>query len=73
MTNEVYSIETLDESDPFAEDGRVWLLGTIRKSAAIDRALDELKLNAMRDRNSLIAAADAIAASQAEETKQPAT
>ncbi len=71
VTNEVYAIETPDKSDPFAEDGRVWLLGTVRKSAAIDRALDELKLNAMRDRNSLVAAADAIATSQAEEAKRP--
>ena len=67
VTNEVYAIEALDKSNPFAEDGRVWLLGAIQKRASINRALDELKLHAMRDRNSLVAAADAIAAEQAEE------
>jgi hypothetical protein len=63
-THEVYAIESLDPSNPWAEDGRVWLLGTVRRRAAVEEALREMSLQAMRDRNSLVAAADAVAAAQ---------
>jgi hypothetical protein len=72
-THEVYAIESLDDSDPFAEDGRVWLLGRIHKRAGLKRALGEMQLHAMRDRNSLIAAADAVAAAEREESNGTAS
>ncbi len=67
-THEVYAIESLDPSNPWAEDGRVWLLGKVRRRAAIEEALREMSLQAMRDRNSLVAAADAVAVAQRKES-----
>jgi hypothetical protein len=69
-THEVYAVESLDVSNPFAEDGRVWVLGTLHKLASINRALQEMRLHAIRDRNSLVAAADAIAAAEREEANE---
>lgn len=66
-THEVYAVESRHESEPFAEDGRVWVLGTIHKRASLDRALQEMRQHAIRDRNSLVAAADAVAAAEREE------
>jgi len=66
-THEVYAVESQDASEPFAEDGRVWVLGTIHRRASLDRALQEMQLHAIHDRNSLVAAADAIAAAEREE------
>ncbi len=63
-TTEVYAAE-LDGTG--AESGRVWLLGRIRTLAALDRALEELKRHAIDERNSLAAAADAVARVSREE------
>ena len=71
-THEVYAVESLDASKPFAEDGRVWVLGTVHRRASLDRALREMRLHAMRDRNSLVAAADAIAVAKREEANDDA-
>jgi len=70
-THEVYAVESLDASKPFAEDGRVWVLGTVHKRAGLDLALSEMRLHAIHDRNSLIAAADAVAAAAREEANAP--
>ncbi|HEY2715222.1 MAG TPA: hypothetical protein VGI73_03290 [Solirubrobacterales bacterium] len=71
-THEVYAVESLDASNPFAEDGRVWVLGTLQRHASLDRALREMRLHAIHDRNSLVAAADAIAVAQREEAREGA-
>lgn len=67
-THEVYAVESIDAAKPFAEDGRVWLLGTVHKRASLDRALEQMRQHAIHDRNSLVAAAGAIAVAEREET-----
>lgn len=57
VTDEVYACEQSEGK----QDGRVWLLGTIHFRAAIEQALDEMRLHAISHRNSLVAAADAVA------------
>jgi hypothetical protein len=68
-SHEIYAIESLDSMDPWAEDGRVWLLGTVRKRALVEEALREISRHAMEDRNSLVAAAEAVAAAQRRESE----
>lgn len=60
-TTEVYAVELPGRSSPKATESRVWLLGKLRTYAAVDRALFDLQVNAMHERNSLIAAAQAVA------------
>jgi hypothetical protein len=67
VTNEVYANESLDSSERYANDGRVWLLGKIHTRTGLDRALVDLTLYAMRERNSLVAAANAVAEASAKE------
>ncbi len=62
-TTEVYAAELAAGGD----GERVWLLGKIRTRAALERALEELKRHAIDERNSLVAAADAVARVSQEE------
>lgn len=63
-TNEVYAIEILDRPHPDEPRrfGRVWLLGVLPDWGAVRQALEALELNGQDERNSLIAAAQAVRA-----------
>jgi len=65
-TAEVYALEVWPR-DVDRREARVWLLGKLHTRAAVDRALDDLQLHAMRERNSVVAAAEAVARISAEE------
>jgi hypothetical protein len=65
-TGEVYALEFLDgksRQDP----PRVWLLGTLRRRASVEKALTGPILEAAREPNSLIVAAEEIARAAQEE------
>lgn len=59
-TTELYAVESLKGATAVPPP-RVWLLGKLRTRAAVDRALGDFDLEAMRERNSLVAAAEAVA------------
>jgi hypothetical protein len=68
-TTELYALE-FPNRDGGRRHGRVWLLGKLRTRAAVDRALFDLQVHAIRERNSLIAAADAVALVGREEERR---
>ncbi len=59
-THEVFATESLGS-------GRIWLFGKLHTREAVDRALDDLRTYAMDERNSVAAAATAVAAVMGEE------
>ncbi|HEY2716141.1 MAG TPA: hypothetical protein VGI73_07965 [Solirubrobacterales bacterium] len=59
-TAEVYSVEG-PRRHPADGEQRVWLLGVLRTRQAVGEALEELTRHGMRERNSLVAAANAVA------------
>ncbi len=61
VTNELIARETLEDDTGAKRDGRVWLLGALQSHAAVDEALNELHWHAINERNSLVAAAEAVA------------
>ncbi len=61
-TNEIYALEFVKSRRGTRSTGRVWLLGKLSTLAAVEGALGDLQLYAMDERNSLIAAAAAVAA-----------
>jgi len=68
-TDEIYAIEFPGRLG--LETGRVWLLGTLHTRSAVDRALDDLRVYAIGERNSVAAAAAAVAAVMKEENVKP--
>jgi hypothetical protein len=69
-TTEVYAAEGRPVESRGFGGGRVWLLGKLRTRAAVGRAVDDL-VGAMRERNSLVAAAASVARVEAEEDPAP--
>jgi hypothetical protein len=65
-TTEVYAVEQLHRQ-PRPDPPRVWLLGKLKTPAAVREALEDLTLEAMGERNSLIVAAVAVARVEAQE------
>ncbi len=49
------------QSHPLSREQRVWLLGVLRTRQAVGEALEELTRHGMRERNSLVAAAESVA------------
>lgn len=64
-TTEVYAVEQLRRPRP--EPPRVWLLGKLKTPAAVREALEDLTLEAMDERNSLVAAAVAVSRVESKE------
>jgi hypothetical protein len=62
-TTEVYAVEF---GDGGRAEGRVWLLGKLRTYAAAKKALNDLVIHVMDERNSLVVAAEAVAAVERE-------
>lgn len=58
-TYELYAIELLQGGEPAG--GRVWLLGRLTESAAVEATVTELERYAQRERNSLVVVAEAVA------------
>lgn len=71
-TCELYAFERYTNNHAVRCPRRVWLLGTLHTRARVNRALDDLRLYAMHERNSLIAAAAAVAAAGAQEKQDGA-
>jgi hypothetical protein len=58
-TTEIYALEFIDDWRR-TRTGRVWMLGKLATSGAVQRALDELIAYAIHERNSLVVAAQEV-------------
>jgi len=60
-TDELCACMVITDARGYELDTRVWLLGVLHRRAGAERALEDLRRHEVRDRNSLIAAAAAVA------------